>query len=98
MRMGADVLTHSVTTQSSHLDLLCSCLLLLTRFLFFHARTHRLIYAAGVQGAFVSEDKAATWNALHVMVSTTKNCTQGWRGCNHQVDRVQHDYQVRAFA
>jgi hypothetical protein len=56
-----------------------------------------LIYAAGTHGAFVSEDKAATWNALHVMISTTKNCTEGWRQCNHQVDRVEHDFQVRAF-
>ena len=94
--MGEDVRTgHSVTTRSSHHDALllsfvvdpfCSC-----------PRTHRLIYAAGTQGAFVSEDKAATWNALHVMISTTSNCTLGFPRCNHQVDRVQHDFQVRAF-
>jgi len=58
-----------------------------------HIDEHGLIYAAGVQGAFVSEDKAATWNALHVMISTTNNCTSGFPGCNHQVDRVQHDFQ-----
>lgn len=78
---------------SSHLILVdCYWLSLLTSVLL--SSTHRLIYAAGTVGAFVSADKGAHWNALHVMISTTNNCTSGFSGCNHQVDRVQHDFQV----
>jgi hypothetical protein len=62
----------------------------------FFCDAYRVMYAAGTAGAFVSEDKGVNWNALHVMISTTKNCTTGFSGCNHQVDRVQHDFQVRS--
>jgi hypothetical protein len=56
------------------------------------------MYTAAQAGAFVSEDKGENWNPLHVMISTTTNCTEGFSHCNHQVDRVGHDFQVRSLA
>lgn len=42
------------------------------------------LYSATQAGAFVSQDKGATWNAYHVMINTKSG---------RFIDRVPHDYQ-----
>jgi len=56
------------------------------------------MYTASQPGAFVSEDKGATWNPLHVMIATTTNCSDNAHCTEKEVDRVPHDYQVRSIA
>ena len=42
------------------------------------------MYTATQAGAFVSEDKGASWNPLHVLIA---------RKSGKEMDRVPHDYQ-----
>ena len=58
------------------------------------------MYTATQAGAFVTEDKGATWFPLHVMISSNTNCREkagpcepSEPNCGGQCDRVPHDYQ-----